>query len=162
MFKNRVLGRTGLVLALGMSLSPGTAGASIAAPTGDATAAACPAHGKRFQIGTSTRVYLAGPDGVAYAIPNETVYFQLWNTWDGLTRWPGDTVSSCFGGSHLWSDAYLIRDPSSPKVYIYDARIGRFRWITSPAVFNQYAFASNKIREWPVSWEEISNDNWDN
>ncbi|MFD1547854.1 hypothetical protein [Nonomuraea guangzhouensis] len=159
MFKNRMLGRIGLALTLGLTLSLGTAGVSNAA---ESRAASCPAHGKRFQMSGSNRVYLAGPDDVAYAIPNETIYFQLWNTWDGLTVWPRDTVSSCFGGSHLWSDAFLIRDPTSPRVYLYDDRIGRFRWITSEAVFDQYAFARNKIRLFPVSPEEVSWDNWDN
>ncbi|MEU7834136.1 MULTISPECIES: hypothetical protein [unclassified Nonomuraea] len=147
MLENRTLVRTVLVSTLALLLSLGTAGVSNAASAGKSGVFACPQSGQRFQLSgdTTKRVYVVGPGPAAYAVPDETVYFHLWNTWDGISSWPRDTVSSCFGGARMWSNAYLVRKDGTNAVYIYDSWAGAFRWIPDEATFNKYAFAWNKV-----------------
>lgn len=156
--------RTGLVLTLGLSLFAGSAGVANAGPTAKSGAAACPVSGQRFQVGNGTQVYLVGPDNILYAIANETVYFKLWNTWDGITRWPTSTIPSCFTSAYLWTDAWLRKGRNQPQVYIWDQREspnGAYRWITSEAVFNKYSFAPNKIVVSEYGPPIYSTNNWD-
>jgi hypothetical protein len=160
----RTLRHTGLAITLGLSLLVGTTGVANAESAAKGGAAACPVSGQRFQVGSDTRVYLVGPDRVLYAIANETVYFKLWNTWDGISRWPTTTIPSCFRTAYLWTDAWLRKGRNDPAVYIWDQREspnGAYRWITSSAVFNKYAFAPNKIVVSEYGPPISSTNNWD-
>ncbi|WP_433438269.1 hypothetical protein [Nonomuraea sp. CA-141351] len=165
MFTNRRIRRTCLAVVVGLPLFVGTAGVSNAESTPEQGVFACPVSGQRFRMSGSSRVYLVGPDNVAYAIADQSVYFALWNTWDGISEWPNDTVSSCFGGAFLWTETGLVKGANDPRVYIWDQRdagIGGYRWITSQAIFNKYSFAPNKIQVRQNPPVITSTDNWDN
>ncbi|MFF7258798.1 hypothetical protein ACFZCL_00680 [Streptomyces sp. NPDC008159] len=123
------------------------------------TAAACPAPGKRIKTASDPTVYLVGPGSRLYYIPNETVYFSLWGSWDGIAIVPNSVFAECG-----WSDAYeladarLVKTSAAPQVYIWDAWYG-YRWITTETVFNKYAFSWAKVRI-VGSVSPISSNNW--
>lgn len=112
----------------------------------DSRADDCPAPGQRFKTPTHQRVYLVGPGGNLYYIPNATIYFNLWDTWDAVTIVNGSVFADCdWPTAHELADAFLTRTSSSAQVYIWDAWSG-YRRITGGTAFNRYGFSWSKIQ----------------
>ncbi|WP_416979303.1 hypothetical protein [Streptomyces sp. T028] len=178
--------RIWLALAVGLCLSLATAGTSAASsaateaaqpvlvkatddlsglPTAAedsaplSTAAACPTPGQRIKTASNPRVYLVGPGSVLYYIPNETVYFDLWDSWNGISIVGSSVFADCgWSTAYELSGGFLAKTTSSPRVYIWDAWYG-FRWIPSEAVFNKYAFSWSQIESYSAI-SPISSLNW--
>jgi hypothetical protein len=126
----------------------------------DVFAAACPVPGQRVTTPTSPQVYLIDPDFFINLIPNPTVYFNLWDSWSGIATFDDATLIDCFPeGYFTMNNAHLAKTVSDPAVYIYDEPGGGYRWITSAAVFNMYAFSWSKIRA-QASVSPISSLTW--
>ncbi|GGU82716.1 hypothetical protein [Lentzea flava] len=121
---------------------------SFAAPRPTANAAACPQPGQRVKTSSSPAVYLVDPNYLLNWIPGETEYFNLWNSWSGIATY-NNLFTECYSGYYTMRNAHLAKLSSGPAIYIWDAQIvsgGAYRWITSEAVFNKYAFAWSKVR----------------
>ena len=139
-----------LSLILGAGTAVGAAPASASPATPAAVAAippppdACWPTGTRIKSPSSPTVYLIGPGGYWYPIANEATYFNLFNSWAGLTV---SSDFSCFlsaGGS--LNGAYLVRKSTRPEVFIWNNVIGLFQWIPDETTFNYYHFSWSKIR----------------
>ena len=109
---------------------------------GPQAAAACPAPGTRVKVSTSPSVYLVEPNGDWGFIPTETDYFHLFASWSGLVVVGG---YSCANITSL-AGAVLVKRSGDPRVYIYDAEHGLYRWIPTETAFNKYHFAWAKIQ----------------
>lgn len=143
-------------LALGLGLSLTSAGVSTAAPE---AVAACPTEeGMRFKTpATGDRVHLVGPKGFLYYIPNSTIYFKLWGSWDGIVT---ADLSSCGKvpqplNQTSWTNSMLAKTADSDAVYIWDETwpVDSYRHIVSWDVFTtKYHFDPAKIEE-RYAWE---------
>jgi hypothetical protein len=143
-----------LALATTLSVAIGTPGPAAAAPAtaraGAVTALlppppepGCFAAGTRIKSPSSPKVYLIDPQGWWDWIPTETDYLNLFGSWSGLV------VSSdfhCFRDGGALTGAKLVKTPSSPRVYIWDATYGYYRWIPTGTDFDYYHFDWSKIR----------------
>jgi hypothetical protein len=145
-----VTGATVLCLLLGAGPAVGAAPSS-ASPTNRAAAALTPpppdrcwANGTRIKSPSSPTVYLIGPEGIWYPIANETTYFNLFNSWAGLTVSSDFSCKDPAGGS--LDGAYLVKKNTDPKVYIWNNVIRLFQPIPDETTFNYYHFAWSKIR----------------
>jgi hypothetical protein len=95
--------------------------------------------GLRVQAPGDPAVYLIDSDGTRRHIPNQQTYTQLFGDYNIEQR----PVSGITAGPDLSSGAYLA---TSDAVTIYLVTNGEKRWITSPAVFGQFAFNAKYIR----------------
>ncbi|QOV36921.1 helix-turn-helix domain-containing protein [Streptomyces ferrugineus] len=110
-------------------------------PTG-----ACPEPGQRFKTPTDDRVYLVGPGSSLYYIPDATVYFNLWNDWNGVAVVSGGVFADCgWDKARELANGFLARKSGSSQTYIWDAWFG-YRAIGNRAVFDTYGFSAAKIR----------------
>ncbi|MFG6199714.1 hypothetical protein [Nonomuraea sp. JJY05] len=130
-----------------------------AATADSESSAACPAPGQRFKSPTSPAIFLVDPDNRARWIPNETVYFSLWETYDGIVIL--NDFSACFGSFTNLNGAHLVKSASSPQVFIWDSRYGAYRWIINEAVFNKYAFSWRKVRVQSATVSPVTTERWD-
>jgi hypothetical protein len=166
-----------VTLAVGLTLMAATAGAAQAAPAdpgtpggklvrsagsttrrADAAIASCPSRGQRVKTSTSASVYLVGPDYELYLIPTSTDYFSLWDSWNGIQT--NDSLWYCYQSNYVLAYAELIKT-SDGKVWVYDYSYYKYRWITSPSVFNEYGFAWDKVQDVGY-WYPSGGPNWDN
>ncbi|HKS98169.1 MAG TPA: hypothetical protein VJT31_01450 [Rugosimonospora sp.] len=106
----------------------------------------CPHPGQRVKTGTSPKVYLVDPGSYLNWIPDPTAYENLWGTAGGITTVADQVLIDCFGFYFTMGGVHLAKTSSDPKVYIYDASGGGYRWIVNPTVFDKYAFVSGKIK----------------
>ncbi|MDQ0955860.1 hypothetical protein QFZ24_009869 [Streptomyces phaeochromogenes] len=155
------LRRMCLALVLGAGLILPAASASTAAPEAVTThstslastaspsaAAACPGQGTRVKKASEGRVYVVARDNRLYWIPDETVYFDLWGSWDGIVTLADSAFDACWNtpSYHLRS-GHLVRIPDG-AIYIWDAtvraingQLGAYRWIPTWEIFaNKYHF----------------------
>lgn len=123
------------------------------------SSAACPGPGQRFKSPSSPAIFLVDPDNRARWIPNESVYFSLWETYDGIVTL--NNFSACFGSFTNLNDAHLAKSSSSPQVFIWDSRYGAYRWIINESVFNKYAFSWRMIRIRSTTVSPVTTDRWD-
>ncbi|MGW0706361.1 hypothetical protein ACWD4G_10410 [Streptomyces sp. NPDC002643] len=176
--------RRALAVTAGLFLSVTTAQTASAVPTdpaagtgktavgtgvpaaGPAAAAACPAPGSRVKTPTSARVHLVDPDDWLRHIPDSTVYFSLWDSWNGIVTISDSLLASCWPSADNiplpLTNAHLAKTSSSSKVYIYDSSYGGYRWITSADTFNHYDFAWGKIRTQEIDPDSVLHSHpWD-
>ena len=118
----------------------------------------CPVPGQRVKTSYSPEVYLVNPNWELYYIANPTVYFNLWDSWNGIIV--NDDLPNCYAFAYVLDNAFLAKTASQPEVYIYDSTYGEYRWITSPQIFNKYGFSWGKIKT-QGSIYPISQLNWD-
>ncbi|MFF3379605.1 hypothetical protein ACFYXF_42465 [Streptomyces sp. NPDC002680] len=141
------LRRICLALALAAGLSLTTAGVSTAAPE---AAVDCPDPGTRFKTPTTgDRVFLVGPSEFLYYIPNQTVYFDLWGTWDDIVTLDR---SACNKPAYELTNGHFRQLRGSDAVYIWDAtwddlgRANRWRRIADWTTFTtRYHFDPTAI-----------------
>lgn len=135
-----------LVLALdGRSTTP-PPDIPVSSTSSTPVAANCPAPGQRFKMSTHDRVFLVGPGSRLYYIPDEAVYFNLWDDYRGVATLDGGVFADCGWDEALeLADAFMARTSSSLRAYIWDAWYG-YRWITDWTVFNTYGFSRAKIQ----------------
>ncbi|GHH04563.1 helix-turn-helix domain-containing protein [Streptomyces lanatus] len=115
-----------------------------ASPTG-----ACPASGQRFKTPTDDRVYLVGPGGILYYIPDAAVYFSLWNDWSGVAVLSTGVFADCgWDKARELANGILARTRGSSQPYIWDAWYG-YRAITNRTAFDKYGFSETKIQTRP-------------
>ncbi|WP_416979336.1 peptidoglycan-binding domain-containing protein [Streptomyces sp. T028] len=115
-------------------------------PTQSASSAACPAPGQRFKLAAHNRVYLVGPGSSLYYIPDETVYFNLWDSWDGVVTLSGEVFVDCnWPKAYALTGAFLARTGSGARIYIWDAWYG-YRLIPDGRAFDAYGFSRPKIQ----------------
>jgi hypothetical protein len=103
--------------------------------------------GSRIEAAGGPDIYLIDDDGTKRHIPDPTTYNNLFRDWTGIKTVDPSTVTS---GPDLTSGAYLAwagvdGDP------IYLVTNGQKRHIASPAVFDKFWFASNKVQTVPQS-----------
>lgn len=127
-----------------------------------AVVAACPQPGQRVKTSTAPEVYLVDPDGGLNHLSDPTVYFNLWDTWDGIAVYD-NLFTYCYSPDdyRMMSDAHLAKTSDSPRVYIWDATLqsgAAYRWITTPEIFDKYGFSWGKIRT--QSSVSPINDDW--
>lgn len=115
---------------------------------------------QRVKEQSSSAVFLIDPDDTLNWIPNSTVYFSLWDSFNGITTVSDGTLGPCFGVYFTMSNAHLAKTASSARVCIYDINGGGYRWITSQAIFNKYGFSSSKIQT-QSSVSPVGSDLWD-
>ncbi|MFF5010895.1 hypothetical protein ACFY3G_49940 [Streptomyces phaeochromogenes] len=143
------LRRMCLTLAFALALSLTTAGVSTAA---SGSAAACPAEGTRFKSpGYGDQVFLIGPESFLYSIPNQTVYFDLWGSWDGIQI---HDRNACIKSGPPLRGGHLARPEGSPTVYIWDETFPEpgYRHIVDWATFTaKYHFDPAAIKPLPAS-----------
>ncbi|WP_461059163.1 helix-turn-helix domain-containing protein [Streptomyces pseudoechinosporeus] len=137
--------------AVGPALVQAVGGRS-SAPAPDASSSpasattACPTPGQRFKTPTHDRVYLVGPGSRLYYIPDATVYFNLWDDWNGVAVVSGSVFADCaWDEARELANAFLAKTSGSSRAYIWDAWYG-YRWITNRTVFNKYGFSEAKIQ----------------
>lgn len=142
------LSRGAVTLALALSFVTVTAAAASAAPAVSEAVgvAACPGPGTRVKEAGNPAIYLVDPNWRLRWIPNETVYYNLWETMDGIRT---IDIGQCFSSFTNLNHAFLVKPSTSAHTYIYDSDYGMYRWITSSSVFNKYAFSVRKIHTWP-------------
>ena len=70
-------------------------------------------------------------------------------------------MTSCFDGFWTMSNAHLAKVTGNSKVYIYDVNHGGYRWIADEPIFDEYAFARDKIKTQP-SVSPVSAQDWNN
>lgn len=117
-----------------------------AGPGSGVGVAACPSPGQRVKHANDARIFLREPSGEYYLIPNQTVYFRLWDSFSGVVV--NNDVFNCinsWGGYYELNNAYLAKTASDPRVYIYDSTFPGYRWIVNASVFNKYGFSWGKI-----------------
>ena len=154
--------RAALVLAAGLSLvaaTHGTATAGVREPAKatdsreaahlkkSAVAAACPQPGQRVTVTGSPNVYLVDPDYYLYLIPDETTYFNLWDSWDGILV--NDDLANCYEYYYPMNNAHLAGLRGTPNVYVWDSLLGsagEYRLITTAEVFTKYGFSWDKVK----------------
>jgi hypothetical protein len=108
--------------------------------------AACPSPGQRAKQANDARVFLREPGGEYYLIPNETVYFKLWDSFVGVVT--NNDLFACInavGHYYTLDNGFLAKTSGDSRVYIYDSTYPGYRWIVSAAVFNKYGFSWGKI-----------------
>jgi hypothetical protein len=156
---SRLVASIVLLVAALMTTAVSTASAAPAAgdPADTAAAAACPAPGERVRTSSSTRVFLIDPQRRLRWIPNETVYFSLWDSWAGIRTY-NNLFVDCYRDWGELNNAHLAKIASAPYVFIWDSDYG-YRWIINESVFNRYAFSWGKIRT-QGSVGPISSLNW--
>ncbi|MDN3023982.1 helix-turn-helix transcriptional regulator [Streptomyces sp. S.PB5] len=144
-------------------LRPG--GSRSAAPPQDASrppgsrADDCPRPGQRLKTPTHQRVYLVGPGGSLYFVPNATIYFNLWDTWDAVTVVDDGVFAECgWAAAYELTDAFLARTAGGTEVYVWDAWSG-YRRVPSGAAFNRYGFSASKIQT-RSALSPVSDHNW--
>ncbi|MEI5527926.1 hypothetical protein WB401_14160 [Streptomyces brasiliscabiei] len=143
-----------LSLAAGLLLSLTAAPTAFAAPANGTrtaaetvAAAACPGPGTRLMTPSSSAVYLVDPEGFIRHIPNQTAYFQLWDSWSGITTISDSEFNNCWEWDASFTNAYLVRAPGSSRIYLYDSYRRGYRWIINASVFeDKYKFSWNKVR----------------
>ncbi|MGW6906036.1 helix-turn-helix domain-containing protein [Streptomyces sp. NPDC054940] len=122
-----------------------------------ATTTACPAPGQRFKTPSNDRVYLVGPGSRLYYIPDWTVYFSLWDDWNGVAIVNGSVFADCaWDEARELAKAFLAKPSGSSRTYIWDAWYG-YRWIPSRTVFDKYGFSQAKVQTRP-SLSPVSGD----
>ncbi|MCF1599514.1 hypothetical protein [Streptomyces muensis] len=141
------LRRTGLTLALALGLSLATAGVSAASPeaapgqkasASTRAAVICPGQGQRVKKENEGRVYVVARGYILYWIPNSTVYFDLWGSWDGVVTLPKDTFDACFTNpSRPLNNGHLVKEHDNDAVYIWDGSYGKYRQIASWWTFTE-------------------------
>jgi hypothetical protein len=124
----------------------------------DATAATCPTGGQRVKTSSSADVYLVGPALRLYWIPDPTVYFSLWDSWNGVVT--NDSLWNCYSSAAILYGAALVKLSSSAAIYIYDDFYGGDRWIPNVATFNKYAFSWAKVTTVPFLFREPPPPDW--
>jgi hypothetical protein len=168
----RRAGRAGLIFISGLSLIVAVAGNASASPSpaqpveavagaepsAAVTPAACPQPGQRVKQSAFPQVYVVDPNYILRLIPNETVYFNLWDSWAGIVIY--NDLVACYPTYRSLNNAYLAKLTVSPEVYIWDAWYGYYRHITSATVFNKYAFSWGKIRSQTVVGPINPNHTW--
>ncbi|MFJ7215017.1 hypothetical protein [Amycolatopsis sp. NPDC098790] len=130
---------------------PLVAGPAAAADRVGATEAACPPEGTRFQDSGDPTVYFIGPKGFKYFIPNETVYFNLWGSWQGIQPGP----SGC--GGEFWglTNGHLAKTATSDSVFVWDETFAPdcYRRVVDWATFTtKYHFDPAKIQTRDASY----------
>jgi hypothetical protein len=125
----------------------GTTARSAALVETAAAAGACPVPGQRVKTSSSPNIYVVDPDGRLYWIPNPDVYLNLFRTESGVVIFD-NLFADCYAGWGTLSDGHLAKG-SGDAIYIWDGHLGGYRWITSPAVYDKYAFAQDKVRILP-------------
>ncbi|MGC9538339.1 helix-turn-helix domain-containing protein [Streptomyces sp. UG1] len=132
-----------LVQAVGDRSAPSAHDDSSPAPS---PTGACPEPGQRFKTPTDDRVYLVGPGSRLYYIPDATVYFNLWNDWNGVAVVSGGVFTDCgWDKARELANGFLARKSGSSQTYIWDAWYG-YRAIRERAVFDTYGFSAAKIQ----------------
>ncbi|WP_030837498.1 hypothetical protein [Streptomyces hygroscopicus] len=144
--RRTLLGAVSLAVAALLGLGASTA-ANAAGPASTAQVSAAriqgvhpELNGHRIKTVNSATVYLV-LDGKRRAIPNQTTYFHLFRSWDGIEN--VIDIESIDDGGSLSDGAMLAKSPSSATVYLVSNGIKRA--ITSRAVFDKYAFDWDKI-----------------
>lgn len=115
----------------------------VTTPASAASCANMPLYGtpgQRIKHPDSAAVYLVDGNGKERAIPNETVYFNLFDSWSGIVV--TSTAGCLIDGVTLYG-ARLIKTANNPSVYIIDGNYKR--GIPSEAAFNKYGFSWSKI-----------------
>ncbi|MGV9855775.1 hypothetical protein ACWDWU_44595 [Streptomyces sp. NPDC003442] len=144
--RRALLGAVSLVVAalLGLVTSPVAHAAGAASAAQGSSAQIRGEHpelnGYRIKTVNSAAVYLV-LDGKRRGIPNETTYFNLFRSWDGIQN--VIDIDSIDDGGNLSDGAMLAKSPSSATVYLVSN--GVKRGITSAAVFDKYSFDWDKI-----------------
>ncbi|MFI6009569.1 helix-turn-helix domain-containing protein [Streptomyces sp. NPDC051243] len=106
----------------------------------------CPAPGQRFKTPTDDRVYLVGPGNRLYYLPDATVYFNLWNDWNGVAVISGGVFADCaWDEARELANAFLARTGRGSRTYIWDAWYG-YRLIPNRAVLDRYGFSEARIQ----------------
>ncbi|MGW4210400.1 hypothetical protein ACWEIJ_20595 [Lentzea sp. NPDC004789] len=145
-----------LLAGAGSAVSGTTAGSAALVRTAAATGA-CPVPGQRVKTSSSPAIYVVDPDGRLYWIPSPDVYLSLFRTESGVVIYD-NLFADCYTGWGTLSDGHLAKGPGD-AIYVWDGHLGGYRWITSPAVFNAYAFAPDKVRNL-ASVSPIVANNW--
>ncbi|WP_063807272.1 helix-turn-helix domain-containing protein [Streptomyces caeruleatus] len=117
----------------------------------------CPVAGQRFKTPHHDRVYLVGPGDRLYYVPDATVYFNLWDDWNGVAVVSDSVFADCaWDEAHELANGLLARVSGDSRAYIWDAWYG-YRLITDRTVFDKYGFSAAKIQTRP-SLSPISGD----
>ncbi|MFE6620213.1 helix-turn-helix domain-containing protein [Streptomyces sp. NPDC057740] len=117
----------------------------------------CPVPGQRFKTPHHDRVYLVGPGNRLYYVPDATVYFNLWDDWNGVAVVSDRVFADCaWDEAHELANGLLARVSGGSRAYIWDAWYG-YRLITDRTVFEKYGFSETKIQTRP-SLSPISGD----
>ncbi|MEU7902220.1 hypothetical protein [Actinoplanes sp. NPDC049118] len=103
--------------------------------------------GVRVKAPNKSEVYVIDPEGYRRWIPSPSTYESLFRNWSDIHS--DLNTSQIPERSKLDSDAFLAKSPSGNQVYLVSN--GQKRWIVSPAAFDKYWFAWNKIREVPAT-----------
>ncbi|GAA3802983.1 hypothetical protein ACFS5L_40945 [Streptomyces phyllanthi] len=124
------------------------AGPSSAASSGNSgAAAACPSPGWRVKAGNSAKVYVVDPNGELLHIPDPTVYFNLWDSWDGILTIDSSLLDSCWPKKWSIGNSRLARRSGDDQIFIWDGSAGGYRWIIDAWVFeHKYGFSWSKVR----------------
>ncbi|MFS8102797.1 hypothetical protein LFM09_37285 [Lentzea alba] len=131
-----------LLAGAGSAVSDSTA-RSVALVETAAAAGTCPVPGQRVKTSSSPAIYVVDPDGRLYWIPSPEVYLSLFRPEAGVTIFD-NLFADCYGGFGTLSKGHLAK-ASGDAIYIWDGHLGGYRWITSPAVFDKYSFAPDKV-----------------
>ncbi|MCF1598892.1 peptidoglycan-binding protein, partial [Streptomyces muensis] len=141
----------------GRSSEPGQDGSSPPASAPSSANTVCPVPGQRFKTLHHDRVYLVGPGNRLYYVPDATVYFNLWDDWNGVAVVSGSVFADCaWDEAHELANGFLAREGGSSRAYIWDAWYG-YRPIPDRAVFDKYGFSETKIQSRP-SLSPVSGD----
>lgn len=141
----------------GRSSEPAQDGSSPPAPAASSANTVCPVPGQRFKTPHHDRVYLVGPGNRLYYVPDATVYFNLWDDWNGVAVVSASVFADCaWDEARELANGFLARVGGSSQAYIWDAWYG-YRPITDRAVFDKYGFSETKIQSRP-SLSPISGD----
>jgi hypothetical protein len=103
--------------------------------------------GSRIEAASGSAIYLIDDDGTKRLIPDPATYNNLFRDWTGIKIVDPATISS---GPALTSGAYLAWDGVAGDP-IYLVSNGQKRHIVSPAVFDKFWFALNKVQTVPQS-----------
>lgn len=117
------------------------------APSSPASATTvCPAPGQRFKTPYDDRVYLVGPGNRLYYVPDATIYFNLWDDWNGVAVVSAGVFADCaWDEARELANAFLARRSGSSRAYLWDAWYG-YRLITNRTAFDKYGFSERKIQ----------------
>lgn len=110
-------------------------------PTADFWAAPRPdLNGLRVKLPNRPEIYLIDR-GYRRWIPNPATYNNLFRDWNGVVV--DINIDEIPLGASITSGAILARADGFAPVYLIDQ--GMKRWITSPAIMDQYYFAWNRV-----------------